>query len=277
MGSETKIGWTDSTFNAYLGCHKVSAGCKHCYAEELVGKRFGANLWGPAKTTKRQRTKTPWANVRTWNRQAKEKPGILGPGRPRLVFVGSLMDIFEDHPDANDIRPDVWQLIRECENLDFQLLTKRPENIERMLPDDWGEGWENVWLGASVESGAVATRIGHLANVPARIRFISYEPALGKLAWHPTLKRYYDKIHWMIYGGESGPNFREHDIQWARDMLTFCRACKIAFFYKQAAGKFQGFEPTLDGKTYEQFPLSRIRRLPQSTQPNPKGQMTLEF
>jgi len=277
MGSDTKIRWCDSTANFWLGCIEQSEGCRRCYARELVINRFGKNLWGPAKTTKRQRTKTPWANARTWNRQAKDKPGILGRDRPRLVFVGSLMDIFEDHPDANDIRPEVWPLIRECDNLDFLLLTKRPENIGRMLPDDWGKGYRNVWLGTSVEDAKVANRIGHLANVPARIRFISYEPALGKLAWHPTLEMYHDKIHWIIYGGESGPNFREHDLDWARDMRDFCKTRAIAFFYKQAAGRFQGYMPTLDGKTIEQFPLSRIRRLSQTTQPNPRGQMEMEF
>jgi len=264
-------------FNAWLGCIEYSAGCQNCYARELVKNRFGANLWGPAKTTKRQRTKTPWANARTWNRQALEKPGILGPGRPRLVFVGSLMDIFEDHPDANDIRPDVWPLIRECDNLDFLLLTKRPKNIERMLPDDWGEGYKNVWLGTSVEDGKVAKRIGILADIPANIRFISYEPALGPLASNSMLNECRAHIHWVIYGGESGPNFRPHDIQWARDMRAFCKQYEIAFFYKQAAGKFQGFEPMLDGKTIEQFPLSRIRRLSQTTQENPRGQMEMDF
>ncbi|MCK5641645.1 MAG: DUF5131 family protein, partial [Gammaproteobacteria bacterium] len=90
MGSDTKIRWTDSTANFYIGCLPISKGCLNCFARDLVQNRFGKNLWGPAKTTKRQRTKTPWANARTWNRQAIEKPGILGPGRPRLVFVGSL-------------------------------------------------------------------------------------------------------------------------------------------------------------------------------------------
>ena len=223
--------------------------------------RFGKNLWGPAKTTQRQRTKTTWANVRKWNRQAQKAPGILGPGRPRMVFLGSLMDIFENHPDANAIRPDVWKLIRECENLDFQLLTKRPENIRRMLPADWNHGYENVWLGVSVEDEEVADRIEILADVPARVRFISYEPAIGPLAWNPYLDANSDEIHWMIYGGESGPNFREHDIQWARDMREFCAARSIAFFYKQASARFPGYGTELDGKKVEAFPVSRIRRL----------------
>ena len=275
MGSETKIGWTDSTANFWLGCIEKSEGCRNCYARELVQNRFGKNLWGPAKTTKRQRTKTPWANVRTWNRQAKSKPGILGPHRPRMVFVGSLMDIFEDHPDANAIRPDVWQLIRECGNLDFQLLTKRPENIKRMLPNNWGRGYKNVWLGTSIEDEKVADRIGILAGIPARIRFISYEPALGPLASNSILHANHFDIHWIIYGGESGPNFRTHDLNWARAMFDFCREYKIAFFYKQAAGRFPGAEPTLDGKTIQEFPLERIRRLVE-VQP-PKEQMTLGF
>ena len=277
MGTETRISWTDHTLNAWIGCVKVSSGCKHCYAEELVKNRFGKHLWGPAKTTSRQRTKTPWANAQTWNRQALKAPGILGPYRPRMVFLGSLMDIFEDHPDANAIRPEVWQLIRECENLDFQLLTKRPENIKRMLPDDWGEGYENVWLGTSVEDGSVANRIHHLANVPAYIRFISYEPALGPLAGSGTFRRYFDRIHWVIYGGESGPNFRTHDLDWARDMLTFCRTYSIAFFYKQAAGRFPGADPTLDGKTIQEFPLERIRSLAETLESDLKGQMSLGF
>lgn len=261
MGQVTKISWTDHTLNCWIGCSRVSEGCRNCYAEEMVVRRWGQNLWGPAKTTERKRTKTPWQNARKWSRQAQKVPGILGPGRPRMVFLGSLMDVFEDHPDANAIRPEMWQLIRECENLDFQLLTKRPENIKRMLPDDWGHGYQNAWLGASVEDEAVEDRIAILCQVPALLRFISYEPAIGPLAHSSVLEENRHRLHWMIYGGESGPNFREHDIQWARDMKVFCQAHAIAFFYKQAAARFPGHGIELDGFRFEEFPVSWIRRL----------------
>ena len=245
MGQDTKIAWTDHTMNPWLGCAKVSAGCKFCYAEQFITKRMGKPLWGPG--AKRERTKSPWKNARKWNRQA------LALGQSQRVFCGSLCDIFEDHPTANEIRPDVWELIRECTALDWQLLTKRPENIRRFLPDDWGNGWPHVWLGCTIEDNRVAYRGDLLHHIPAAVRFISYEPAIGPLDLLSPLAW----LDWVIYGGESGPGHRTEDKQWARDMRDRCKLNGVAFFHKQSAGYRAGLGVELDGELIREFPSPR--------------------
>jgi protein gp37 len=241
MGAMTKIAWTDYTFNPWMGCTKVSDGCRNCYALELTKNRMGLDVWGGAP---RQVTKSPWKNAMAWNRDARVA------GQRRRVFCGSLCDVFEDDATANATRPRVWQLIRECEALDWQLLTKRPENIARMLPEDWGSGWPHVWLGTSIEDMRVASRADHLRAVQAAVRFISYEPALGPLDALDLAG-----IHWVIYGGESGPRYRPEDKAWARSMRDRCRRLGIAFFHKQSSAPRteQGIE--LDGQVIREFPV----------------------
>lgn len=252
MSDTTIIAWTDHTFNAWMGCTKVSAGCKNCYAETLTKNRMGLNVWGPGAT--RQITKSPWDNARKWEREAASgATGILGPGQPHLVFTGSLMDWAEDRPDLEEPRQRMFDLIRRSPHLWFQLLTKRPENVRGMLPRDWGNGWSNVWLGTSIEDMRVAERADHLRELPAVVRFISYEPALGPLDDLDLAG-----IDWVIYGGESGPGHRPEDKNWARSMHSRCSEQGIAFFHKQSAGCRTEMGIELDGKIVRQFPTPRI-------------------
>jgi protein gp37 len=244
MSEKTIIAWTDHTFNPWMGCTKVSDGCKNCYAETLTRNRMGLSLWGPR--SRRQVTKAPWSNVRKWNREA-ERDGVI-----RRCFTGSLCDWAEDHPTCNATRPDLWQIVRDCTHLHFQMLTKRPENIVRFLPDDWGDGYSNVWLGTSVEDMRVAGRVDHLRAIPAAVRFISYEPALGSLADLDITG-----IDWVIYGGESGPGWRSEDKEWAREMKAKCEAEGAAFFHKQSAGHRTELGIELDGKIVRNYPTPR--------------------
>ena len=245
MSAETIIAWTDHTFNPWMGCAKVSDGCKNCYAESLTKNRMGLAVWGPHG--QRQVTKAPWANVLKWNRDA-EKDGVI-----RNVFTGSLCDWAEDHPVCNATRPRLWSIIRKCTSLNFQLLTKRPENILRFLPDDWGDGWQNVWLGTSIEDMRVAARADHLRLIPAAARFVSYEPALG-----PLDDLDITGFDWVIYGGESGPGYRPEDKQWARVMMEKCHAIGAAFFHKQSAGWRTELGITLDDKIIREYPSPRM-------------------
>lgn len=246
MAEESIIAWTENTFNPWMGCVKVSDGCANCYAETLTHDRMGLRLWG--RRAKRQRTAPAnWRKPAKWNREAYER------GTSLRVFCASLCDVFEDRPDVDDYRLDLWKLIRETPGLDWQLLTKRPENIERNLPVDWGEGWEHVWLGTSIEDARVAQRARFLAEIPAAVRFISYEPALGPLAQKVDLAG----IDWVIYGGESGPGFRREDKQWARDMHALCAEQGVAFFHKQSAGYRTELGIELDGKIVREYPRER--------------------
>jgi protein gp37 len=235
---------------------KVSDGCKHCYAEKQVTTvMHREGVWGPAKTTHRARTSDAnWQKPRRWNRDCREK------GIADRVFCASLADVFEDHPDWEAPRRDLWQLIRETPFLWWQLLTKRPENILRFLPDDWGIGgiggpYANVWLGTSVEDLRVAHRVEILRAVNAAVRFISYEPALGPLDGLNL-----EGIDWVIYGGESGPHYRADDPYWVVNMRDRCAALDIAFFDKQKCGPRTEMGSALNRigeETVRQYPIPR--------------------
>jgi protein gp37 len=260
MADQTAIAWTDHTFNPWMGCAKVSEGCRNCYALTLTKNRMGLEVFG---NNPRKVTKKPWKDVRSWNGSAPENAGVLGPDQPDLVFCASLCDVFEDHPTANETRPLVWDLIRELQNLHFQILTKRPERILDNLPSDWGSGWHNVWIGTSIEDMRVARRADILREVPAVVRFISYEPALG-----PLDDLNLEGIDWLIYGGESGPGYRpegtaEDPKVWARTIGQRCEEFGVAYFHKQSAAHRTEMGIELDGQIVRKFPVPRPGTVPQ--------------
>jgi protein gp37 len=226
MADQSIIAWTNSTANFWMGCEKVSPGCAHCYAETLTVNRMGLKVWGA--NSKRQEVKGIWANVRKWDAEARRR------GVDHLVFVMSLGDFMEDHPDANDIRPRAYEAMRQTTNLTFQFLTKRPENYEKFLPADWltHPVWKRVWLGTSIENDRHTFRADILRKVPvpSGVHWLSIEPLLGPL---PSLDL--TDIEWAIVGGESGPGFRPMDHAWARDIRDRCARHGIAFFMKQSA------------------------------------------
>ena len=154
-------------------------------------------------------------------------------GRRRRVFCASLADVFDNQIDRS-WRADLFNLIRKCDQLDWQLLTKRPQNIRKMLPPDWGMGYPNVWLGTTAEDGsAYRQRVSYLLDVPAVIHFVSYEPAMGPLGHLDVDGSFPD---WLIIGGESGVRsdlIRYTNPQWARDAIAECRRLGIAPFLKQ--------------------------------------------
>ncbi len=254
MSNSTAISWTDHTFNIAWGCRRVSPGCAHCYADTMA-IRLGHNVWGNAP----RRTFGPkhWAEPLAWNERAARAdlaPGVLGNGMPRLVFCGSMCDVFEDHPQINAEREKLWPLIWKTPNLIWQILTKRPERIADNLPRDWGDGYPNVWLGTSIENNDYCWRAYKLVQVPATVQFLSYEPALG-----PLHDLSLDGISWVIFGGESVPGFRPMRLAWAQDMRDKCRAAGVPFFFKQSSGIRTEMGVTLDGDLIREFPLSKIK------------------
>ena len=223
MGDTTKIEWTDHTFNPWLGCTRVSEGCRFCYAETLT-TRYGWAKWGPGQARKRTSTAN-WKKPLSWNRKA-ESDGIR-----RRVFCASLCDIF-DHEAPAGAREDLWNLIGNCRALDWQLLTKRPQNIANYLPPDWGYyGWPHVWLGTTTEDqAAYDIRWPILSAIPAAVHFISYEPAIGPL----TTDGFCTVPDWIIIGGESGNGARTMNPAWARDLVAQCgHPLSIPVFHKQ--------------------------------------------
>jgi protein gp37 len=227
MGENSKIEWTDHTFNPWIGCQHVSPGCDHCYAEAQNNFcKWNGGSWGPHAP----RTRTSDANWKKpikWNADGKSFKKEHGH-RPR-VFCASLADVFDNQvPSA--WRHDLFALIRECRRLDWLMLTKRPENILKMLPSDWGGGYRNVWLGVTAEDQRwFDRRWKHLQNIPAAIKFISYEPAIGPL----RLPKQGPFPDWLISGGESGGGARPLKPRWVREVIADCRLRGVAPFHKQ--------------------------------------------
>lgn len=247
MGADTRIEWADHSFNAWTGCTRVSPGCDNCYAAAQAKRNpstFGS--WEPGGARKRT-SAAYWDQPRRWNAKAERE------GRRVRVFCASMADVFDSKADPA-WREDLWALIHDTPHLDWLLLTKRPQNIAKMLPGSdgrgpsdysrgvWGEGWPNVWLGTTAENQAEAERrIPHLLAVPAAKRFLSCEPLLGPVDLKPWFRNDYPSgyylsgngIHWVITGGESGPNARPSNPQWFRDLRDQCATAGVPFFFKQ--------------------------------------------
>ncbi len=293
MGETTAIAWTDHTFNPWIGCTKVAPGCAHCYAEADMDRRRGRARWGPNGT--RSRTSDGnWRLPYKWDRDAK------AAGVRRRVFCSSLADVFEDWPGPivsatgtvlsrcqncrqigdfedddcekchsddvpgltmDDVRADLFEMIDATPNLDWLLLTKRPENIPAMWPRVAGVEYvpeagamndyqlhrrENVWLGTSISDQATAdAAIPHLLKCRelCPVRFLSIEPLLDQLEIGlmgtvpkdvaPRYTLVGEIINWVIVGGESGPHARACDVGWIAKILRECQHAGVPCFVKQ--------------------------------------------
>lgn len=282
--SKTKIQWTNTTWSPFVGCSRISEGCRHCYAERLVATRLAHSpkYHGAAKMTKR--------GPRWQGSVSLSLPDLVAPLRwtyPQMIFVNSMSDTF--HPDV----PIEW-LARifnvmasatigcgkrhrhagECRTGQphtFQCLTKRAERMQQViskeLPFYIGEYWsgdapinlapwplENVWLGVSAEDQQSAeARIPYLLETPATVRFVSLEPLLGPI----HLSGISENLGWVIIGCESGPKRRPMALTWAEDTVEQCQAAGVPCFVKQIE---------LDGKVtgdIERFPRSlQVREFP---------------
>jgi len=257
----TKIGWTHHTLNFWWGCMKVSPGCQHCYAETL-SKRIGRDIWGPAQTTERWRIKSSWTDILLWDRKAG-KSGIR-----QLVFCQSMSDFFEDHPQLEPWRSEACQILESLKNLDVQMLTKRPENVLRMVPAHWLKSWpEHIWVGASAENQRyLDERMLELCQIPAMIKFLSCEPLMEGLdlsRWITPpidelgrLKAYVPDVNWVIVGGESGPKARPFDLRWAISIIKQCQRASTPVFMKQiGANPYAG--ENINGEKHFFAPIDR--------------------
>ena len=222
MAKNSRIEWTTHTFNPWWGCVKVSPACKHCYAESWA-KRVGKSVWGLG-SERRFFGDKHWAEPLAWDAIAGAE------GRRARVFCASMADVFEARADLDPSRQRLWRLIEATPNLDWLLLTKRPEEVAGMVP--WTGAWPaNVWLGTTVEDQRRADeRLPQLAKLPAAVRFISAEPLLGPLAISEWLE---SSLDWVITGGESGPKARPSSPTWFRDLMNQCMRADVAFHFKQ--------------------------------------------
>jgi protein gp37 len=188
MGENSKIEWCDHTFNPWIGCQKVSPECDHCYAEAMMDHRSKVK-WGPHGVRHRT-SEQNWRLPIRWNAQARAFRKE-NRHRPR-VFCASLADVFDNQIDTS-WRDDLFALIQKCNKLDWLVLTKRPENIEKMLPPDWGDGYCNVWLGTTAEDQTrFDARWKRLKKVPAVIRFLRARSWTAAVAVRPIFARLVD-------------------------------------------------------------------------------------
>lgn len=299
MAEKTNIPWCDHTWNPWRGCAEVSPGCENCYAREQA-KRNPRTLgvWGPYGM-RAMAAESSWHQVALWNEKAKQA-GVI-----RRVFLGSMMDFFEDYQGAvtlssgypmwcdppkpngsvltrlDDLRKRAFGVIDRCQNLDFLIVTKRPENIRRMwvprgveeyLPvpsvfhcgDYAGVRRRNVWLLASVENQEQAERrIPELLECRdlSPLLGLSCEPLLGPLDLSWWLFPECDGLEedcesgrcnceppslldWVIVGGESGRNARPCDVEWIRSLVGQCKAAETACFVKQLGANIVDHEAT---------------------------------
>lgn len=223
---DTTIAWTDKTHNAWIGCQKVTQEeCGDCYALRYAN-RYHLDVWGSLNGSNRHLTKT-LDNPRKWNREAEAQ------GKRYKVFCASLSDVFEPHPQVAEARTRLWTLIEETPFLDWQLLTKRPKFIQRLVPQSWLQNWpSHVWIGTSVGTqAAVEKRIPYLLDLPAPVLFLFCEPLAEGISLATWLQ--FEKINWIICGGYSGSQNRPMQLSWARGLRDECQAHKVAFFMKQ--------------------------------------------
>lgn len=245
MGEQTKIEWCEHTFSPWWGCTKRPGdpACHNCYAEAF-SRRLGKQIWG-AGAERRFFSDKHWNGPVKWDRKAAEA------GVRSRVFCASMSDVFEDRRDLDAVRARLWGLIDATDNLDWLLLTKRPENIPAMLRTSQRE---NIWLGTTVATQEwVEPRVTALMQNEAAVRFLSCEPLLGPL----DLSAAFPGIDWVIVGAESGPKARPMDPTWVRGIRDQCVEAGVPFFYKQAVeGGRKIPTPNLDGRTWIQRPLA---------------------
>ena len=251
MATNSKIEWTTHTFNPWIGCTEVSPGCAHCYARDMMERRYHRVQWGAGQPRSRT-TADYWKQPARWHRQAQAN------GQRERVFCASLADWLDDEVPIGWLA-DLLKLIETTPHLDWLLLTKRIEHwsahlqaVSHLTQDGatiastWLEGNApvNVWLGTTVENPAQAERrIPHLLALPATLRFLSCEPLLEAINLQQYLPTVADangtcglepsRLHWIICGGESGKEARTFDLQWARTLRSQCQATGVAFFFKQ--------------------------------------------
>jgi len=243
----TKIEWVvnpdgskGETWNPLVGCKKVSPGCANCYAERMAKrlKAMGISSYQEAIEGNH------WSGEINLIEDSLEVPSKKK--KPTTYFVNSMSDLFHEDVPVEFIQK-VFSVMNKNPRHTFQVLTKRDKRLEEISPLlSWTH---NIWMGVSVENQDYIKRIKSLKKTDAYIKFLSCEPLLGPLDLD------LEDIDWVIVGGESGPNFREVQLEWIKSILGQCEKAKVPFFFKQ----WSGFNPkkkgnSLEERTYQNFP-----------------------
>lgn len=239
MAENSTIEWTDTTWNPVTGCTKISAGCDNCYASRF-SERFRGVPGHPFEsgfdlTIRPERLQQP-----------------LGWTRPRMIFVNSMSDLFHKEIPRAHISA-VFDIMEKANWHIYQVLTKRSSLLQKFINDRYkaGKSPVHMWFGVSVENEQATSRIAHLQNANAGVRFLSIEPLIA-----PVGRLNLRGIHWIIVGGESGPGARPMDKRWAIDIRNQCVRAQVAFFFKQWGGRTpKAGGRLLEGEEWNQFPM----------------------
>jgi protein gp37 len=247
VATGTHIEWTEATWNPIAGCKIVSPGCTNCYAMRMAARLQAMGMTKYAGTTRKSGRRHVWTGRVVTDLDALSAP--LQWRKPKRIFVNSMSDLFQENADERFIRQ-VWQVMERAHWHSFQVLTKRPERMLQVLSKSGFPMLPNVWLGTSIESADYLGRIDILRQVPARVRFISFEPLLG-----PIITPDLADIHWAIVGGESGPLARPMEPWWVEELRDSCRRHGVAFFFKQWGGRRKKQTGRLlAGRTWDEYP-----------------------
>jgi protein gp37 len=250
-GQTTGIQWTNATINFWQGCKKVSPGCKYCYMYRDKTEKYGGDPTDVKKVS-----------------QFTIDSKLAELTKPSLIFTCSWSDFFIK--EADGWREWAWDIIRRHPQHEWQILTKRPERIKECLPSDWGDGWDNVWLGVSIETSEFMNRAYILSEVPAKIRFISAEPLLERLDFSKEVGLI-PNIHWVIPGGESGNEegqykYRECEVEWIEKIIQDFKNTPVKVFVKQLGTHLAKQMRLKDphGGNWKEWPTAvRVRQFPE--------------
>lgn len=233
---QSRIEWTELTWNPVTGCSKISAGCKFCYAETMARRLKAMGVEKYKKGFK----------VATHDSVLTEPYRWRGS---KIVFVNSMSDLFHPSVPVEFIQK-VFAVMNDNPQHVFQVLTKRADLLleyDRAKLLNWTH---NIWMGVSVEDDRVKHRIDLLRKTKAKTKFLSLEPLIG-----PLPKLNLKKIDWVIVGGESGRRPRPMAAEWVLDIQEQCNKAGVSFFFKQWGGtnkKKTG--RLLEGKTWDEMP-----------------------
>lgn len=243
----SQIEWTDQTWNPVVGCSIISPGCTNCYAMGMAKRLEAMHCHKYDGLTRQSGGRTVWTGEVRCIDAELEKP--LHWKKPRMIFVNSMSDLFHEDVPYSFISK-IWDIMWQTPQHTYQILTKRPDLMQRALNAMKLPMLHNIWLGVSVEGREYLNRIKILTSIPAKIRFVSFEPLL-KSVGTPDLRG----IDWVIVGGESGPNSRPIHKVWVEDIKLSCNRNGIAFFFKQWGGKNKKKTGRLlNGRTYDEMP-----------------------
>lgn len=280
MAQQSKIQWTDATWNPWHGCKKVSPGCKFCYMYRDK-ERYGQDPTTVLRSKSTFDAPLKWSFEMQAGMMPHEDTSKVKAFPGMKIFTCSWSDFFIEESDQ--WRPEAWEIIRQTPEFAYQILTKRPERIAQCLPPDWGEGYSNVWLGVSIESQDQIGRMGQLYSIPAQTRFLSVEPLIGHVNLWELLTSYptFDDpgnagepifwgMDWVIVGGESGNEtgkykYRPCELRWIETIIEQCVVSGVPVFIKQLGthlAKKMGLKDRHGGDWSEWPEWLRLREFP---------------